>query len=291
MSVPLSVRTEPLGRSVIRGDPYTVWVLKEGYCVSEADGSCRADGSITLLTGPLVIVVDTGGPWDRQLLLDRLAERGLQTGDVSHVICTHGHSDHVGNLNLFPGATLAVGCDVSQGDHYLSHGLGEGQPLALDPHVEVVPTPGHAGRDTSVLVLIPAIHIHATGRAGCCANRCGMFLSIAFAAVGFAGALYSLAVALLGLVNGPTCLFSYEGKPIWGAPFSEKYYGSNESYLVDRDLWKRCEEPKHVVEFNMVLFSILTVASAIELLLCGFQAVNGLFGCLCGTCGGKGQRA
>ncbi|KAK6466440.1 metallo-beta-lactamase domain-containing protein 1-like, partial [Huso huso] len=152
MSAPLSVRTEPLGCSVIRGDPYTVWVLKEGYCVSEADGSCRADGSITLLTGPLVVLVDTGGPWDRQLLLDRLAERGVQPGDVSHVICTHGHSDHVGNLNLFPGATLAVACDVSQGDRYLSHGLGEGRPLALDPHVEVLPTPGHAGRDTSVLV-------------------------------------------------------------------------------------------------------------------------------------------
>ncbi|XP_058877006.1 transmembrane 4 L6 family member 5 [Acipenser ruthenus] len=142
-----------------------------------------------------------------------------------------------------------------------------------------------------VMVLIPAIHIHATGRAGCCANRCGMFLSIAFAAAGVAGALYSFTVAILGLVNGPTCLFSFAGESVWGTPFSVQYYGRNESYLMDRDLWKLCEEPKRVVEFNVALFSILIVAGATELLLCGFQVVNGLFGCLCGTCGSKGQRA
>lgn len=142
-----------------------------------------------------------------------------------------------------------------------------------------------------VMVLIPAIHIHATGRAGCCANRCGMFLSIAFAAAGVAGALYSFTVAILGLVNGPTCLFSFAGESVWGAPFSEQYYGRNESYLADRDLWTLCEEPEHVMEFNVALFSVLIVAGATELLLCGFQVVNGLFGCLCGTCGGKGQRA
>ncbi|MGH0187677.1 UNVERIFIED_CONTAM: hypothetical protein FKN15_026110 [Acipenser sinensis] len=142
-----------------------------------------------------------------------------------------------------------------------------------------------------VMVLIPAIHIHATGRAGCCANRCGMFLSIAFAAAGVAGALYSFTVAILGLVNGPTCLFSFAGESVWGAPFSEQYYGRNESYLADRDLWTLCEEPEHVMEFNVALFSVLIVAGATELLLCGFQVVNGLFGCLCGTCGGKGISA
>ncbi|MGH0151597.1 UNVERIFIED_CONTAM: hypothetical protein FKN15_020759 [Acipenser sinensis] len=211
-----------------------------------------------------------------------------------------------------------------------------------------------------------------------------MFLSIAFAAAGVAGALYSFTVAILGLVNGPTCLFPFAGESVWGAPFSEQYYGvylhhscqfvrlrnteplfqeqrletwfqetagspslrfalsnppqvslpgvprsllkpsllnssskphsgccvfpllcrgcvsdsrarvslrRNESYLADRDLWTLCEEPEHVMEFNVALFSVLIVAGATELLLCGFQVVNGLFGCLCGTCGGKGVSA
>ncbi|NP_001098587.1 uncharacterized protein LOC565274 [Danio rerio] len=127
-----------------------------------------------------------------------------------------------------------------------------------------------------VMVLIPAFHIHLTGKQGCCANRCGMFLSILFAAVGVVGALYSFIVALMGLINGPYCLSSFS----WTTPFKDR----NESYLKDRDSWKDCTEPKNVVEFNVGLFSTLLVTSAVQLVLCAVQMINGLFGCLCGTC-------
>nr|XP_023680502.1 transmembrane 4 L6 family member 5-like [Paramormyrops kingsleyae]XP_023680503.1 transmembrane 4 L6 family member 5-like [Paramormyrops kingsleyae] len=131
-----------------------------------------------------------------------------------------------------------------------------------------------------ILVLIPAIHIHSTGTMGLFANRCGMFLSIALAAVGVIGALYSLTVAVLGIVNGPTC----RGLILWGTPFKDR----QDSYLNNRNLWSLCREPSNVVEFNLGLFSILLGASILELLLCGFQMVNGLFGCLFGTCLRKG---
>ncbi|KAJ8338233.1 hypothetical protein SKAU_G00371990 [Synaphobranchus kaupii] len=103
------------------------------------------------------------------------------------------------------------------------------------------------------------------------------------------GALYSLSVSALGLANGPTCLYVIDGfipLPVWGTPFKD----NNGSYLGDRESWERCLEPKDVVEFNVILFSVLLVASLLELVLCGFQMVNGLFGCLCGTCGGKEVR-
>ncbi|XP_036381360.1 transmembrane 4 L6 family member 1 [Megalops cyprinoides] len=135
-----------------------------------------------------------------------------------------------------------------------------------------------------IMVLIPAIHIHLTGKEGCCANRCGMFLSIAFAAVGVAGALYSFIVAILGLVHGPTCMIFPELLPIWTTPFTDR----EESYLSDSNLWSICKKPENVVEFNLALFSILLVVSSLELILCAFQMVNGLFGCLCGTCRDKG---
>uniref|UniRef100_W5N9H8 Metallo-beta-lactamase domain-containing protein 1 n=1 Tax=Lepisosteus oculatus TaxID=7918 RepID=W5N9H8_LEPOC len=151
-TTPLSIRTEPLGGPEIPGTPYSVAVLKEGYCHPQPDGSTRADGTITLLSGPTVVLVDTGGPWDRDLLLGRLAERGLGPGDVGWVVCTHGHSDHVGNLSLFPGATLVVGFDICQGDRYLCTELAQRRPHAIDEHVAIVPTPGHTGSDVSVLV-------------------------------------------------------------------------------------------------------------------------------------------
>ncbi|XP_061565912.1 metallo-beta-lactamase domain-containing protein 1 [Cololabis saira] len=134
------------------GSPYSVSVLQVGYCVPQSDGSCRADGSVSLLTGPSTVLVDTGGPWGRDSLLQALGRRGVQPRDVHVVVGTHGHSDHVGNLNLFPEALTVVGCDVSQGDRYLSSGLGEGQVYRLDDHVSIVPTPGHSGQDVSVQV-------------------------------------------------------------------------------------------------------------------------------------------
>uniref|UniRef100_A0A8C1N1C1 Uncharacterized protein n=1 Tax=Cyprinus carpio TaxID=7962 RepID=A0A8C1N1C1_CYPCA len=126
-----------------------------------------------------------------------------------------------------------------------------------------------------ILVLIPAIHIHSTGRQGCC-----MFLSIIFAAVGVAGALYSGTIAAVGLIHGKVCRLE---NVTWTRPF----LNSPESYLGNSDIWDICEEPENIVVFNIGLFSALLVAACLELLLCGFQVLNGLFGCICGTCNHK----
>ncbi|KAJ0056029.1 hypothetical protein NL108_018075 [Boleophthalmus pectinirostris] len=134
------------------GQPYSARVLKAGYSVPQPDGTFKADGSITLLTGPLNILVDTGGPWDRDFLLRSLEERGLSAGDVHVVVGTHGHSDHVGNLGLFPGALLIVGYDVCRGDTYVDSGLARGETYCVDEHISIVPTPGHSGQDVSVQV-------------------------------------------------------------------------------------------------------------------------------------------
>lgn len=121
--------------SDITGQPYSVSVLKEGYCTAEADGTFRADGTITLITGPQTILVDTGGPWDREFLLAKLKEKGLTPDSVAVVVGTHGHSDHVGNLGLFQDAKIIVGCDISVVDRYLPNQLAEGQPYPIDDHV------------------------------------------------------------------------------------------------------------------------------------------------------------
>uniref|UniRef100_A0A8C5RY93 Metallo-beta-lactamase domain-containing protein 1 n=1 Tax=Laticauda laticaudata TaxID=8630 RepID=A0A8C5RY93_LATLA len=140
---------------VLPGCPYSVSVVQEGYCRAQADGSTLADGTVSLVLGPRLTLVDTGGPWARERLLAGLAERGVAPGDVAHVVCTHGHSDHAGNLNLFPRAQLIVGTDVCQpGGRYLPTGLRQGVPYVIHAgHLEVLPTPGHTGSDVSLLVL------------------------------------------------------------------------------------------------------------------------------------------
>ncbi|KAL0970022.1 hypothetical protein UPYG_G00236080 [Umbra pygmaea] len=135
-----------------------------------------------------------------------------------------------------------------------------------------------------LMCLVPAIHIHLTSSNGCCANRCGMFLSIGFAAAGVVGALYSLSTSALGLSNGPVCLYKPKtGTEMWGRPFLE----DEGNYLGNTSLWNTCIEPDNVVEFNVGLFATLLVAACVELVLCAIQMVNGLFGCLCGTCSSK----
>ncbi|XP_061817188.1 uncharacterized protein mblac1 isoform X2 [Nerophis lumbriciformis] len=252
------------------GCPYSVSVLKVGYYQPQQDGTFKADGSITLITGHNNnnILVDTGGPWDRDFLLKALKDRGLEPGDIHLVVGTHGHSDHVGNLSLFHSSVMIVGHDISHGDIYTPSTLAQGCPHIVDEHA-----------------VIPAIHIHLTSSGKCCANRCGMFLSIGFAAVGVAGAVYSLSVAALGLSNGPLCYWSNLQNPIpkWGVPFAN----SSASYLEDKEMWKWCLIPKNVVEFNVGLFSTLLVAASLQFVLCLIQMINGLFGCICGTCGGK----
>ncbi|XP_075597661.1 metallo-beta-lactamase domain-containing protein 1, partial [Balearica regulorum gibbericeps] len=154
------VRTSPLGAPEVPGAPYAVWVLWGGHSRPQPDGTLSADGSVTLVRGeggpggPVTALVDTGGPWDRERLLRGLSERGVSPRDVTHVVCTHGHSDHVGNVNLFPEATLVVGCDVSRGAGlYLRHGLAEGRSYVIHPgRLEVMATPGHTLNHVSLVV-------------------------------------------------------------------------------------------------------------------------------------------
>ncbi|XP_059210606.1 metallo-beta-lactamase domain-containing protein 1 [Centropristis striata] len=147
-------QTVPLSESQLDfpGQPYSVSVLKPGYCLPQTDGTFKADGTITLITGPRTILVDTGGPWDRDFLLTTLRERGLQPGDIDVIVGTHGHSDHVGNLSLFSTALMIVGFDVSEGDTYRPNKLAEGHAYCIDEYISVVPSPGHTGQDVSVQV-------------------------------------------------------------------------------------------------------------------------------------------
>ncbi|XP_077356199.1 metallo-beta-lactamase domain-containing protein 1 isoform X2 [Festucalex cinctus] len=121
------------------GKPYSVSVLKVGYSQPQPDGTFRADGTVTLVTAAgNNILVDTGGPWARDFLVESLRKKGLEPGHIQLVVGTHGHSDHVGNLNLFPSAVVIVGHDVSRGDVYRPNEMAQGHAHVLDEHVSDV---------------------------------------------------------------------------------------------------------------------------------------------------------
>lgn len=134
---------------------YEVKILKVGYAKWVGPTQQRADGTITLIKGPKNIIVDTGGPWDKKTILETLKKNEVNPQDVSFVVCTHGHSDHTGNNNLFINATFIVSYDVCKGDLYTFHDFAHGQPYRINDKIEVVPTPGHTKQDISVILKTP----------------------------------------------------------------------------------------------------------------------------------------
>ncbi|KAH3898297.1 metallo-beta-lactamase domain-containing protein 1-like [Dreissena polymorpha] len=131
---------------------YEILILKEGYSIREGPDQQKACGTITLIKGPKNTIVDTGNPWDKQLILDGLQKNGLSPEKIDFVVCTHGHSDHIGNLNLFTNSIHIVSNDICVGDSYQLHDFKQGIPYEIDDDVEVISTPGHTGADVSVVV-------------------------------------------------------------------------------------------------------------------------------------------
>ena len=93
-------------------------ILQTGYYRPLKD-SFNASGTITLLTSSeMCVVVDTGSPWDRDTLVATLVERNVEPIRVNWVFGTHGHVDHIGNLNLFQNSKMIVGCDIASKNIY-----------------------------------------------------------------------------------------------------------------------------------------------------------------------------
>jgi len=129
-----------------------VVVLRPGYAYTDSKGRFHAGATVSLVIASDVrLLVDSGGPAERELIVEALARHNLRTGDIDYVVVTHGHIDHVGNLNLFPNATCFMAHDRSHADQFETLDFSGG-PLEIAPDVHLMATPGHTSEDLSVLV-------------------------------------------------------------------------------------------------------------------------------------------
>ncbi|KDO31781.1 hypothetical protein SPRG_03701 [Saprolegnia parasitica CBS 223.65] len=159
--------------------------LRVGRARELASGRWDCDCSVTLIqVGSVNVLVDTGGAWVAADLAQSLASRGVPLDDIALVVCSHGHSDHVGCLALFPQAMHIVGRDINRRHEYAAAGapardqsigrclatVAADGAIALDEvptaPLRVVTTPGHTGSCVSVLLEAPSAFVfeHADGR-------------------------------------------------------------------------------------------------------------------------------
>ena len=81
--------------------------------------------TIVLLRGHgRVAMIDTGGMGVRRLLLERLKERGLKPEDVTDLLLSHAHYDHMLNWTMVGHARIVIG----------SHEMNWALERALGPH-------------------------------------------------------------------------------------------------------------------------------------------------------------
>ena len=129
-----------------------VFVLFDGYAKVEGH-IMKANCSCTLVKSRgLNILVDTMTPWDKNKLINALEKHDLKPEDLNFIICTHGHSDHVGNNNLFLNATHIFGKSVSKFDEYDLSAFENDKEYNINESVTVLPTPGHTLDSISVKV-------------------------------------------------------------------------------------------------------------------------------------------
>jgi glyoxylase-like metal-dependent hydrolase (beta-lactamase superfamily II) len=162
--------TEVAGRG---GDP-SDWAPHRSLL--GADGMLElALGGFVVEIGDRVVLIDTGlgdmrrGPFEGGLLLEGLAAEGLSPANVTDVILTHLHFDHVGWTTrhgeiVFPNATYR--CDQRDWSHFVGPDPGATKKLApleshlepwdgggpLLPGIDTVAAPGHTPGSTIVVI-------------------------------------------------------------------------------------------------------------------------------------------
>ncbi|XP_044288860.1 transmembrane 4 L6 family member 18 [Varanus komodoensis] len=127
----------------------------------------------------------------------------------------------------------------------------------------------------ALLIILDQDSFHTCCQNESCTKTYRRFISVVLALLGISFSGYSLIISALGLVQGPYC----RTPAGWEYPFKD----TAGSYLMDPTVWSQCSEPAYIVEWNIILFSILITLSGLQILICCLKVIAELKRILCGT--------
>lgn len=123
-------------------------VLIEGYAKEIEDGWV-ASSSVTLIeSNGKKVIVDPG--CNRPLLLEKLEEMNLKTGDIDFVFLTHNHTDHDMLTGMFENAKVLNDTEIYDNDLQVEHG-----GIIPGTDLKIIETPGHDQFHGSLVVPAP----------------------------------------------------------------------------------------------------------------------------------------
>ena len=127
----------------------TVKVLLVGYFKWVKKDICRASSTVTYIEDEKEkIIVDTGNICDGEKLIKALDEINVAPEEITTVVNTHLHLDHIGCNFLFKKARLINSEEVCLGDEFT---LVSTDNFSLTENTKIIATPGHTLYDCSVI--------------------------------------------------------------------------------------------------------------------------------------------
>lgn len=145
-------------------------ILLSGFPGKPARGFLGWSTTVLLRTKSGYALFDTGGAGDRPGLVEALAKRNVQSGDIRTVIVSHLHFDHIANAECFRSAEFVL--HETELDYFEKHQandpaipLYQVEGLLRSPQVSIVSgeldvlpgirmirTPGHTGGHVSLVL-------------------------------------------------------------------------------------------------------------------------------------------
>jgi len=120
-------------------------VLIEGYAKEIEGGWLASSTTVLIQDESLNIIVDPG--INRKLLLEKLSEQGLKTGDIDYALMTHFHPDHNYLSGVFENAKALDDGLIYDNDKEIEH---DGKIPKTE--LKILPTPGHEKFHCSLIV-------------------------------------------------------------------------------------------------------------------------------------------
>lgn len=128
-------------------------IIRPGYLIRAENGMILDASSTAVLieTDKNKILVDSSKTGDREMILKNLLKNKITPKDITILIFTHAHADHIGNVNIFHNAQIYI---HSLNKHFNSAIHINDFPYRIEKEkdIEIIDTPGHSWDSISVIL-------------------------------------------------------------------------------------------------------------------------------------------